>query len=394
MQIYPRKIEKDLLKQLNTPEVIVLTGMRRVGKTTLYQSLFNKIESSNKVFLDMENPADQRIFEEDDYNNIWSNLKEYGISTNERVYIFLDEIQAFPEIVKPIKYLYDHYQVKFFVTGSSSYYFKNLFPESLAGRKFIFELFPLDFGEFLNFKEKPQNLKEKLSDKDSGKNEIRCLKNIKLYEEYLQFGGFPGVVLEKGMENKKRRMDDIFKSYFEKDVKSLADLKDIKAFRDMLLLIMQRVGSKIEITRLSSELSISRETVYSYLSFLEGTYFISLLKPFSRNVDREVSGTKKLYLCDTGIANHFAKLGSGQVFENSVYNNLKKYGKINYYQRRSGAEIDFIINESIGVEAKLKGVDRDLSKLISLSKDLGLRESYVITKDFNRKPGFIPAPDL
>ncbi|OIP98178.1 hypothetical protein AUJ94_00490 [bacterium CG2_30_40_12] len=394
MQIYPRKIEKELLRQLYTREIIVLTGMRRVGKTTLYQYLFDKIESSNKVFLDMENPAEQRVFEEEDYNNIWSNLKEYGIGTNERAYIFLDEIQAFPEIAKPIKYLYDHYPVKFFVTGSSSYYFKNLFPESLAGRKFIFELFPLTFGEFLIFKGKLQNLREKLSDKDSEKNETRYIKNIKLYEEYIQFGGFPGVVLENEIDNKKRRLEDIFKSYFEKDVKSLADFRDVKTFRDLLFLLMQRVGSKIEITRLSSELSVSRETIYSYLSFLEGTYFISLVKPFSRNVDREVSGARKLYLCDTGIANHFSKLSGGQVFENSVFSNLKGYGKINYYQRRSGAEIDFIINEFTGVEAKLKGVDADLLKLGSLSKDVGLKEFYVVTKEFNQKQGFIPAPDL
>jgi predicted AAA+ superfamily ATPase len=75
----------------------------------------------------------------------------------------------------------------------------------------------------------------------------------------------------------------------------MADFRQINSFRDLLLLLLQRVGSKLEISKLASEIGISRETVYSYLSFLEGTYFIFLLSPFSRNMDREVSGTKKVY---------------------------------------------------------------------------------------------------
>ena len=149
---FQRKLFTILKKQIKSPEIIVLTGMRRVGKTTLYQALFAEIASSNKLFLDIENPLIKKIFEELDYNNIWKNLAKLGLNTNQKTYVFLDEIQAMPAIVKPIKYLYDHYNVKFFVTGSSSFYLKNLFPESLAGRKLIFELFPLDFSEFLTFK--------------------------------------------------------------------------------------------------------------------------------------------------------------------------------------------------------------------------------------------------
>ena len=148
---YPRLLLKSIERQINSPEIILVTGMRRVGKTTLLTIIFDKIESKNKVFLDLENILEQKIFEEVDYNNIWSNLKPYGITNQEKAFIFLDEIQTRPEIVKPIKYLYDHYDVKFFITGSSSYYIKDLFPESLSGRKIVFELFPLDFQEFLIF---------------------------------------------------------------------------------------------------------------------------------------------------------------------------------------------------------------------------------------------------
>ncbi len=88
--------------------------MRRTGKTTLYRIIFDGIQSKNKAFLDIENPIDQQVFEEKDYNNIWANLQSYGISNRQKAYLFLDEIQARPEIVRAIKYLYDHYDVKFF----------------------------------------------------------------------------------------------------------------------------------------------------------------------------------------------------------------------------------------------------------------------------------------
>lgn len=392
--IYQRKLLKTLKKQLLSKEIIVLTGMRRVGKTTLYRMIFDGIKSENKVFLDMENPLIQRVFEEEDFNNILSNLKEYGINQKSKSYVFLDEIQAMPEAVKAVKYLYDHYNIKFFLTGSSSFYLKNLFPESMAGRKFIFELFPLDLEEFLVFKNQKKEFYKDFSNKDKKKNFISFERLKKLYDEYLEYGGFPGVVLEEEKENKKLKLDDIFKSYFEKDVKSLADFKEINVFRDLILLLMQRVGSKVEISKLSSELGVSRETIYSYLAFLEGTYFINLISPFSRNVDREVSGSKKVYLCDNGLLNGFAKISAGSLFENAVFNNLKKYGKICYYQKRTGREIDFILNEAIALEAKLSGITQDAKELEKASKDLKLKQYYIITKNFNKDNHFIPAMEL
>lgn len=392
--IYQRKLLKTLERQILSKEIIVLTGMRRVGKTTLYRVIFDEIKSNNKVFLDMENPLVQRVFEEEDFNNILSNLKEYGIHQKDRAYVFLDEIQAMPQAVKAVKYLYDHYDIKFFLTGSSSFYLKSLFPESMAGRKFIFELFPLDFEEFLVFKNQKKEFYKDFSDKNEKKNFISFERLKKFYDEYLEYGGFPGVALEEEKENKKLKLDDIFKSYFEKDVKSLADFKEINVFRDLILLLMQRAGSKVEISKLSSELGVSRETIYSYLAFLEGTYFVNLISPFSRNVDREVSGSKKVYLCDSGLLNAFAKVSEGSLFKNAVFNNLKKYGKICYYQKRTGREIDFILNEAIAFEAKLSGISSDEKELDKASKSLDLKQHYVVTKNFNKDNYFIPAMEL
>lgn len=392
---YNRKILNEIEQQVNMKEIVVLTGMRRVGKTTLFQILFDKIESDNKVFLDVENVIEQKIFEEIDYNNIWANLKVYGITNQKKAYIFLDEIQTKPEIIKAIKYLYDHYDVKFFVTGSSSFYLKNLFPESLAGRKIILELFPLDFEEFLIFKEKKKEFHENFKDKDINKNLILNERYKKLYEEYLTFGGFPQVVLADDDTQKKLHLNDIFTSYFEKDVKALADFRQITIFRDLILLLMQRVGSKLDISKLSSELGVTRKTIYSYVSFLQGTYFISLIAPYTTNVNREVSGAKKVYFCDNGIINHFGKVSDGSLLENAVFQNIKKYGKISYYQKRSGAEIDFILpDKKIALEVKTKGNETYIRKLSKLAKSIGMNEYYIISQAFINEKGIIPAGDI
>ncbi len=393
--IYPRILLKDIERQIETREIIVISGMRRVGKTTLLQLLFEKIKSLNKVFLDLENIIEQKIFEEIDYNNIWANLKSYGITNREKAYIFLDEIQTKPETIVAVKYLYDHYDVKFFITGSSSFYMKNLFPESLAGRKITFELFPLNFEEFLIFKEKTKNFPADFADKDTKKNAIAWERYKKDFAEYLMFGGFPQVVMAHGESQKKLYLKDIFTSYYEMDVRRMADFRQMTAFRDLLLLLAQRIGSKVDIVGLASEIGVSRNTIYSYLSFLENTYFIFLVSPFSRNVDKEVRGTKKIYFCDNGIANLLSQIDPGRLFENAAYLNVKKYGRFKYYQRRTGSEIDFVLPDAgLALEVKQKGRTRDYLKLSKLAKSLGLSNYYVISGEFSTEKGIIPVTEI
>ena len=393
--IFPRRILADLKKQIETNEIVVLTGMRRAGKTTLLRMIFDKIPGGNKVFLDIENPLEQQIFEETDYNNIWANLASYGISAKSKSYIFIDEIQAKPDVVRAVKYLHDHYKVKFFLTGSSSFYLKNLFPESLSGRKAVFVLYPLDFEEFLIFKGKRRPPAEGFKEKLKIKNKVSFEQNRKLYDEYLEYGGFPQVVLTDDSTRKKQQLNDILKSYFEKEVLSLAEFRQIKAFRDLMMLIMRRAGSQIDISKLASEVGVSRPTVYSYIYFLEATYFIDLISPFSRSVDREVSGTKKLYVCDNGILNQFGRVSEGAMFENAVYHDIRKYGEVKYYRKRSGAEIDFVLPDiSTAVEIKRTGRESDYKKLTVTAKSLKLKENYIVTKNFDSGQFSIPAQDI
>lgn len=395
-KLFARKLLGELRKWVDKNTVVVVTGMRQVGKTTLFKMLFSEISSRNKVFLDMENPLIQKIFEEANYDNIWANLVPYGISKSEKAYIFLDEIQAMPAVVKAIKYLFDHYDVQFFATGSSSFYLKNLFPESMAGRKVVLELYPLDFEEFLIFKGAGKHFYQTFREKDAHKNYIDYERTIKLYDEFLLYGGFPRVVLAEAAEEKKAFLEDIFKSYFEKDVRTLADFEDVNKLRDLILLLMQRAGSKLNISRISSEVGAARATVYAYLSFLEATYFISLVPPFTKSVDREVSGAKKVFLCDTGILNHFAQVSSGAALENAVFNALRTKNEVSYYQRRAGtAEIDFVLKkQGVALEVKERGTLFDAQRLKALAKMLKLPESYVASKSFVDERGFVCVTDL
>ena len=394
MKIYDRRLSSVLLKEIELSRIVVLTGMRQVGKTTLMRQIYNTIETKHKLFLDLENPLNQKLFEEENFDNILANFKKLGFSLGKKSFIFLDEVQSAPDIVKAVKYLYDHYQIKFFLTGSSSFYLKNLFPESLAGRKVVYELFPLDFEEFLLFKEKQRKTPFRFLLKAKNKNKVSYQLYNKLLEEYLEYGGFPAVVLSEDKEIKREILGDIFTSYFEKDVRSLADFRELNKLRDLILLLTNRVGSKIEISKIASEIGVSRETVYSYLNFLEKTYFIFLISPFSQNRDIEVRAAKKLYFCDTGILNYLGKVSYGSIFENFVFNNLRKYGVINYYQRYKGQEIDFIIDGRFAFEAKIKTSEFDIKRLKKIANSLRIKEYYIITHDYYDLPWVILAQDL
>jgi len=391
---YPRKLRQNLIDEINKPDIVVLTGMRQVGKTTIMRDIYDEIPGDNKVFLDLENPLNRKIFEEDNYDNILLNLREFYISPKKKTYIFIDEIQLMPGIVRSVKYLYDHYQIKFFLTGSSSYYLKNLFPESLAGRKIIYELYPLTFQEFLIFKEIKKEFTSSFTSKARNKNNISYERYVKLFDEYITYGGFPGVVLESDIKRKTLKLADIFTSYFEKDVRSISDFQNMNRVRDTILLLADRSGSKFDVSKFASEIGVSRNTIYSYTEFLEKTYFIKFLRPYSKNINGEVRGAKKVYLCDSGLLNYLTKLSNGSIFETAVYNLLQHYGRLNYYQKYRGSEIDFILNGKIGFEVKQTGNERDVHRLGKIVSKLGLKDYYLVVQRYNNHERMILAQDI
>lgn len=396
MNILKRLLFIEITKYLEHKNALIVTGMRQVGKTTLLKQIFEEV-SGLKLWFDFDNPLDQKIFEELDYNNIYKNLLKIGnFKPEEKLYVFIDEIQNFPDITKVIKFLIDHYQVKFLLTGSSNFYLKNLFPESLSGRKFLFHLNPLSFQEYLYFRGEITFSDVKQSDiKSMFKSPTPYLaeKYKTSYNDYLQFGGFPEIALTEDRETKVKVLKNIFSSFFEKDLKIMADYKDIKELRDLIILLAPRVGSMLDVTKISSELGVPRPKLYNYLEFLQGTFFIKLLPKYSKNVDRSVAGGRKIYFSDTGILQLVAPITEGQILENAVVNQLDSYGELSFYNHRHTKEIDLILDKKIALEIKVNGSDHDLRNLKKIADKLGLQESYVISKNTKEKEGFI-SPSL
>jgi predicted AAA+ superfamily ATPase len=376
--IKPRLILDRIKPYYNSPEAIIITGMRRTGKTTLLRLIFGQIESANKIFFDLENPLNRRYFEESSYEKIKSTLDILGLDFTRKAHIFLDEIQFVRNLPSVAKYLIDHYQAKFFLTGSASFYLKNLFSESLSGRKFIFELFPLSFGEFLVFKDSALKIPE--NPRDITRPAYDSISD--LYDEYLRFGGFPGVVLKTSIPEKKLALDDIFTSYFQSEVIQLGDFRKNEIIRDLIILLAMRIGSKLDIQKISKELAITRPTIYEYLSFLEGTFFIKLIRPFAKNRSSEIRRSPKVYLCDTGLAGRLANLDEGRIFENSIFQNLRPKGEMAYYKRKNGTEIDFLLDKAHAFEAKITPQLRDVQQLKRVAGELGLKSSSVVSKSF------------
>lgn len=379
--MYKRALFHTILPQLQHKNAIVITGMRQVGKTTLMRQLFDAWEE-RKVWYDFDNPLDTLLFENIDYNTIFQDLRKAAAAKDdERFLVCIDEIQNFPDITKIIKYLIDHFGVKFILTGSSNYYLRNLFPESLSGRKFLYILPVLSYREFLYFNQRldASDLLPAIEEALVPRRAARLYQDKDLYADYLEFGGFPEVVTTPDQETKRLILKNIFASFFEKDIKVFSELKDVRELRDLILLLGPRNGNLLDVSRLASELGINRVKAYSYLEFLEGTFFLRLLPKFTGSIDRSVAGGKKVFFADTGILNLAAKVTNGQLLEVAVANQLTHYGKLSFYNKRNTAEIDFILNDEIAFEVKQKATPADLIKLQQLASELNMKQFYTIS---------------
>ncbi len=376
---FKRKIFNDLHNHLSKKQVTVLTGMRRTGKTTLVKQLMQVSDCKQKLFFDLEKLEDRDRFDTRNYDLIIARLTEEGIDFSEKVLICIDEIQLLPNIPSVIKYLYDHYDIKFIITGSSSYYIKNKFQESLAGRKKIFEIYPLDFGEYLTFKEINFNPVQDLS---ALKNDTFISEEIqKHYNDYCNYGGFPEVVLTTEISEKIDLLHDIISSYLNIDLIQIADIKKINELRSIIKLLAARIGSKIDISKLASATKLARQTVDNYIYLLEHTYFLKTIPVYALNVDREIVKARKLYFLDNGIASLLADIGSGAKLENAVFNQLHHWGEVNYYQLKTGQEIDFIINKNHVFEVKETAYENDYVKMMRLAKNLNITKGTVLYKN-------------
>lgn len=376
MNLYNRNVYPALLAHTHKKQITVLTGMRRTGKTTLIKQLVEGSAIRQKFYFDLERIDNRSLFSEANYETIIYALTQQGAVFNEKVLIAIDEIQLVPNLPSVLKYLYDAYDIKFIVTGSSAYYMKNMFSESLAGRKKIFEIYPLNFSEMLAFNGISA---AKAPLRNAGKfvrSEYERLKNY--YETYISFGGFPEVVLSSSIDDKKDMLQDIISSYINFDITLLADIRNPANLYKLIKLLSVRIGTKLDVSKLTSIIGISRPTVENYLDLLEQSYLIRTIPVLSNSPDREITKARKIYFLDNGIASVSAEASSGAMFENAVFNQLHPQGDIAYYQLKSGREIDFILNKETCFEVKETATERDFKNVQSLAPNLGISNCHVI----------------
>ncbi|MBM3129759.1 MAG: ATP-binding protein [Chloroflexi bacterium] len=382
MKTLPRSIFPKLTRALPDRRVIVITGMRRVGKTTTVKWLLDQVASPNKLYVDLERLDNRAVFQESNYDHVLNFFRNRNLDLRRRVYVALDEIQYVPNVPSVIKYLVDNYDLKFILTGSSSFYLKNYFTESLAGRKVIYEMFPLTFGEFLDFHGVPYRRRDSWREMIFDANEYARLKDF--YAEYLRYGGLPDVVLETRPNVKTEILHDIFSSYINIDVKTLTDLQKIGELQQLLRVLVARIGARIDQTKLATIVGISRPTVAQYLEFLEKTFILYRLPAFA-GADRAMALSKKLYFYDNGIANVLTTLSEGAAFENAIFNQLRDYGDLQYLSKGSQYEIDFVLTPPsaraaarVALEVKTHPVAADAARLKRIADKHGLKNGYVI----------------
>lgn len=378
-----RLIYSELKNHLSKRQITVLTGLRRTGKTTLIKKLLEDSDYKQKVYFDLERIDNRELFSEKNYENIISALTLRGIDFKQKTLIAIDEVQHLPEIPSVIKYLYDNYSIKFLITGSSSYYIKNLFGESLAGRKKVFVLNTLNFTEFLRFKDVSFVPSKKFGRKFIP-SEYERLKNF--YEEFIRYGGFPEVALSVKVSDKKDILSDILSSYLNIDVKTVSEIRDQKNLHQLLKMLASRAGTRLDYSKLSSLTGISRPSVYNYLDLLEHTFVLTRVPVLAKKPDREIVKAPKVFINDNGLLNQLAEVSSGVQFENAVFNQLKFWGELHYYSLKTGKEIDFIIDKKIAVEVKERATNKDLVTLENLAKNLQINNCFVV--------GRYPTPDF
>ena len=326
--------------------------------------LKDHLESTQQknLFLNLDIEADKQFFSSQ--ANLISKIKlEIGEGKG---YVFIDEIQRKEDAGVFLKGIFDmNLPYKFIVSGSGSVELKERIHESLVGRKRIFELPPLSFEEFVNFKTEYKyegKLTEFLS--------LHKERAVNLLDEYMNFGGYPRAVLAETIEEKRKTINEIYQSYIEKDISYLLKIRKTEDFSNLVKVSASQIGSIFRISEISSTLGIAYKTVKDYLWYLEKTFIIHRLSPFFKNVRKEISKSPVFYFYDLGLRN-FAIGTFGNVvdpkeksflFENFVFNLLKEKIRdssavIHFWRTKDGAEVDFVINygkEQVPLEVKFR----------------------------------------
>lgn len=326
-RIYSDKIKKSLL---NDKKVVLLFGARQTGKTTMINHMLDQLKG-NVLRINADQIKYINILSSRDFSQMQLLLEGVDV-------LFIDEAQRIPDLGINLKIIYENLPgLKILATGSSSFDLANITNEPLTGRTSTFKLFPISL----------QELRTQMSAFDI-QNQL---------DEYLRFGLYPEIQHYKSAHDKERYLLELSTSYLYKDVLELSSIRNSSKITNLLKLLAFQVGSEVSLNELAQALSMSKETVSSYIDLLEKSFIIFRLSGFGRNLRKEITKRDKIYFWDVGVRNsiiqNFAPMDMrtdvGALWENFIIAERMKFMSNNmhfaqsyFWRTYTGAELDFV----------------------------------------------------
>ena len=348
--LYSRDIFNKIKKVIGRDEFIILVGARQTGKTSLLFLIkeFYEKKGVEASYFNLENPEYLKSFNDQPFN-IFDLLPKRLT----KQIVLIDEIQYLANPSNFLKLLYDERRekIKIIATGSSSFYIDRKFKDSLAGRKFIFNVYPLNFGEFLRFNGEAEMAEEKSAKRLTAYYQGKLLK---LWEQYVIYGGYPKVALAKEEELKRILIEDIGSSYIKKDALE-AGIKNTEKYYALIKILAGQTGQLMNSQELANTLNLAHKTVEEYLYIMARSYQLAFIRPFYKNLRKELTKMPKAYFYDLGLRNFFLndyraldkRLDKGAYLENLVFTEFLKRGddldSIKYWRTQDKKEVDFIV---------------------------------------------------
>lgn len=341
--VFPRSIFSELINNLSNDKIIALVGSRQVGKTSLLYLLIERLLKTVK-------PTDIFYFNLDDFEvrSIFSSANaflQYIQAGDSTKYVFIDEVQRLDNPGLFLKSIHDlKLNLKIIVSGSSQLELKAKLKEFLVGRLRQLEIPRLTFSEMISLS---PNIPQK-----------SILENIMVY------GSYPEIAKQDSLEEKRLLINDIYKTYLQKDVADFAKIEDVDAFNKLLIILAAQIGSLLNVHQIAKTLRISSQKIGHYLDILEGTFIIKRLYPFFQNYKKEISKTPKVYFMDLGLRNLLLanwqplqlRSDQGALFENLVFlelynQDIYKLKRYHFWRTTNQTEIDFIVEDGTSLKA-------------------------------------------
>jgi hypothetical protein len=387
-----RNLFEEILPYLNDHQIISLIGLRRTGKTTLMYQLIdhlikNGVPPKNILYFSFDEilSADPNILEE-----VIENYQKMILKTEEKTYLFLDEIQYIEKWQAVLKRYYDlHPTMKFFISGSASLNIKKA-KESLAGRIYEFVLHPLSFREFLDMKTFPLPKKQTTYTLEELQHIYHQLLPYKddietHLNEYMLKGGFPELIEEKSLEKIQKYLRTNIDKIIFQDIPKVFDIKEPALLLELLKITAAQSGTILEYEGIGNALKTTRQSISNYMLYLQESFLIRKITNYTGSALASARKAKKFYIQDHGITNTllekheeaFSEQDSGKIIENIIVNTLQPT-----YFWRQNYEVDVVLktNEITPIEIKYRTDPTDIKGLEKFMELYGTKKGIVISK--------------